>query len=96
MDRGPHRPCAHRRASGDARPGSCAAPVPPYPAHLYCALQLAVKEWRVRFTVAGRRYGSLAVDSGFRESQLAAAISPGSLGGTHGVSGPLAPRGPVK
>lgn len=35
-------------------------------------LQLAVKEWRVRFTVAGRAVSVLEVDSGFRPSQLAA------------------------
>src|SRR3984957_15633740 len=34
-------------------------------------LQLAVKEWRVRFTVAGRDVSVLKIDSGFRASQLA-------------------------
>lgn len=34
-------------------------------------MQLAVKEWRVRFTVAGREVQVTAIVSGFRESQLA-------------------------
>jgi tRNA-Thr(GGU) m(6)t(6)A37 methyltransferase TsaA len=37
------------------------------------AMQLAVKEWRVRFTVNGREVWVSRVDSGFRPSQLAAA-----------------------
>jgi len=36
------------------------------------AMQLAVKEWRVRFTVDGRNVRVHSVDSGYRESQLAA------------------------
>jgi tRNA (adenine37-N6)-methyltransferase len=36
-------------------------------------MQLAVKEWRVRFAVTGREVSVLGVDSGFRSSQLAAA-----------------------
>jgi tRNA (adenine37-N6)-methyltransferase len=34
-------------------------------------LQLAVKEWRVHFVVAGREVSVVQIDSGFRESQLA-------------------------
>jgi tRNA-Thr(GGU) m(6)t(6)A37 methyltransferase TsaA len=34
-------------------------------------MQLAVKEWRVRFSVAGREVRVTAIASGFRESQLA-------------------------
>ena len=34
-------------------------------------MQLAVKEWRVRFSVEGRDVRVLAIASGFRESQLA-------------------------
>lgn len=34
-------------------------------------LQLAVKEWRVRFTVNGRDVQVLEIRSGFRASQLA-------------------------
>jgi tRNA-Thr(GGU) m(6)t(6)A37 methyltransferase TsaA len=34
-------------------------------------MQLAVKEWRVRFTVEGREIRVIAIASGFRESQLA-------------------------
>ncbi len=33
-------------------------------------MQLAVKEWRVRFAVSGREVSVLSVDSGFRASQL--------------------------
>ncbi len=36
-------------------------------------MQLAVKEWRVRFAVTGREVSVLGVDSGFRPAQLAAA-----------------------
>jgi tRNA (adenine37-N6)-methyltransferase len=36
-------------------------------------MQLAVKEWRVRFTVAGRDVRVIGIDSGFRASQLAGA-----------------------
>ncbi len=40
-------------------------------------LQLAVKEWRVRFRVDGGEVSVLEVDSGFRASQLAAgAVAP--------------------
>jgi tRNA-Thr(GGU) m(6)t(6)A37 methyltransferase TsaA len=39
--------------------------------HLEGGLQLAVKEWRVRFTVAAREISVLRIDSGFRPSQLA-------------------------
>ena len=35
-------------------------------------MQLAVKEWRVRFTLEGRHVRVLAIDSGYRDSQLAA------------------------
>jgi len=35
-------------------------------------MQLAVKEWRARFTVEGRDVRVVAIDSGFRPSQLAA------------------------
>jgi tRNA-Thr(GGU) m(6)t(6)A37 methyltransferase TsaA len=35
-------------------------------------MQLAVKEWRVRFSVEGRRVRVLGIDSGYRNSQLAA------------------------
>jgi tRNA (adenine37-N6)-methyltransferase len=38
-------------------------------------MQLAVKEWRARFTLEGRHVRVLAIDSGYRDSQLAA---PGS------------------
>jgi tRNA (adenine37-N6)-methyltransferase len=34
-------------------------------------MQLAVKEWRVRFSVEGREVSVSAISSGFRESQLA-------------------------
>jgi tRNA-Thr(GGU) m(6)t(6)A37 methyltransferase TsaA len=34
-------------------------------------MQLAVKEWRVRFSVEGREVSVTAIGSGFRESQLA-------------------------
>jgi hypothetical protein len=34
-------------------------------------LQLSVKEWRVRFTVAGREVSVAQIDSGFRPAQLA-------------------------
>jgi tRNA-Thr(GGU) m(6)t(6)A37 methyltransferase TsaA len=34
-------------------------------------MQLAVKEWRVQFTVAGRDVRVIQIDSGFRASQLA-------------------------
>lgn len=34
-------------------------------------LQLSVKEWRVRFTVAGREVSVTRIDSGFRAAQLA-------------------------
>jgi hypothetical protein len=34
-------------------------------------MQLAVKEWRVRFNVEGREVRVMAIVSGFRESQLA-------------------------
>ena len=34
-------------------------------------MQLAVKEWRVRFAVTGQEVRVLAIDSGFRPSQLA-------------------------
>ncbi len=37
------------------------------------ALQLAVKEWRVRFAVSGRDVRVIEIDSGFRASQLAGA-----------------------
>lgn len=37
------------------------------------AMQLAVKEWRVRFTVTGRNVRVIEIDSGFRASQLAGA-----------------------
>jgi tRNA-Thr(GGU) m(6)t(6)A37 methyltransferase TsaA len=36
-------------------------------------MQLAVKEWRVRFVVNGRDVSVLSIDSGFRASQLASA-----------------------
>jgi tRNA-Thr(GGU) m(6)t(6)A37 methyltransferase TsaA len=36
-------------------------------------MQLAVKEWRVRFSVAEREVSVIEITSGFRESQLAAA-----------------------
>ncbi len=34
-------------------------------------MQLAVKEWRIRFTVTGREVRVVAIDSGYRASQLA-------------------------
>jgi hypothetical protein len=34
-------------------------------------LQLSIKEWRVRFAVAGREVSVTRIDSGFRASQLA-------------------------
>jgi hypothetical protein len=37
------------------------------------ALQLAVKEWRVRFAVAERNVRVFEIGSGFRDSQIAAA-----------------------
>jgi tRNA-Thr(GGU) m(6)t(6)A37 methyltransferase TsaA len=43
-------------------------------------LQLAVKEWRVHFTVAGRAVCVAGVDSGYRNSQLAADTDEGSIG----------------
>jgi tRNA-Thr(GGU) m(6)t(6)A37 methyltransferase TsaA len=36
-------------------------------------MQLAIKEWRVRFTVAGRDVRVIGIDSGFRASQLTGA-----------------------
>jgi tRNA (adenine37-N6)-methyltransferase len=36
------------------------------------AWRLAVKDWRVRFTVAGREVRVISVGSGYRASQLAA------------------------
>jgi tRNA-Thr(GGU) m(6)t(6)A37 methyltransferase TsaA len=42
-------------------------------------LQLAVKEWRVRFSVSGREVSILEVDSGFRASQLAAGADDPAL-----------------
>ena len=36
-------------------------------------MQLAVKEWRIRFTVTGRNVRVLEIGSGFRDSQIAAA-----------------------
>jgi hypothetical protein len=42
-------------------------------------MQLAVKEWRVRFVVAGRDVRVTRLDSGFRASQLAAAGAEESL-----------------
>ena len=36
-------------------------------------MQLSVKEWRVRFTVAGRHVRVIEICSGFRASQLAEA-----------------------
>jgi tRNA (adenine37-N6)-methyltransferase len=42
-------------------------------------MQLAVKEWRVRFAVAGREVCVFQVDSGFRASQLAAGADDEAL-----------------
>ena len=42
-------------------------------------MQLAVKEWRVRFIVAERDVRVIAIDSGFRASQLAAGGTDDSL-----------------
>jgi tRNA-Thr(GGU) m(6)t(6)A37 methyltransferase TsaA len=42
-------------------------------------MQLAVKEWRVRFTVAERAVRVLEIGSGFRDSQIAAADADESL-----------------
>jgi hypothetical protein len=42
-------------------------------------MQLAVKEWRVGFAVAGREVCVLQVDSGFRASQLAAGAGDDAL-----------------
>lgn len=42
-------------------------------------MQLAVKEWRVRFTVVERTVRVLAIGSGFRDSQIAAADADGLL-----------------
>jgi tRNA-Thr(GGU) m(6)t(6)A37 methyltransferase TsaA len=42
-------------------------------------MQLAVKEWRVQFTVAGRDVRVIRVDSGFRAAQLAAGGDHDSL-----------------
>jgi tRNA (adenine37-N6)-methyltransferase len=56
-------------------------------------MQLAVKEWRVRFTVAGRDVCVLEVDSGFRAAQLAAAARDDSLGSHREFLG-LWPRRP--
>jgi len=36
-------------------------------------LRLAVKEWRVRFSVSGREARVIAIASGYRPSQIAAA-----------------------
>lgn len=36
------------------------------------ALQLSVKEWRIRFTVTGRDVRVIQIDSGFRDAQLSA------------------------
>ena len=38
-------------------------------------MQLAVKEWRIRFTVTERNVRVLEIGSGFRDSQIAAADS---------------------
>jgi tRNA (adenine37-N6)-methyltransferase len=43
------------------------------------SMQLAVKEWRVRFAVAERDVRVIETDSGFRASQLAADSTDGSL-----------------
>ncbi len=40
------------------------------------AWRLAVKDWRVRFSVAGRRLLVESIRSGYRESQLASATDP--------------------
>jgi tRNA (adenine37-N6)-methyltransferase len=42
-------------------------------------MQLAVKEWRVRFAVVGRDVRVIAITSGFRDSQLAAGAADESL-----------------
>ena len=42
-------------------------------------MQLAVKEWRVRFTVVAREVCVTYIDSGFRPSQLNAGAAPQSL-----------------
>jgi hypothetical protein len=42
-------------------------------------MQLAVKQWRVRFAVAGRDVRVIEIYSGFRDSQLAAGESDESL-----------------
>ena len=42
-------------------------------------MQLAVKDWRVRFAVAERTVRVLEIGSGFRESQIAAADADASL-----------------
>ena len=42
-------------------------------------MQLAVKEWRVRFAVVERTVSVVAIDSGFRDSQIAAADADESL-----------------
>ena len=42
-------------------------------------MQLAVKEWRVRFSVSGRAVSVLEVDSGFRAAQLAAGLGDPAL-----------------
>jgi tRNA (adenine37-N6)-methyltransferase len=57
-------------------------------------LQLAVKEWRVRFTVAGREVSVTGVDSGYRDSQLAAGADEGDIG-VHRRFLALWPRRPV-
>jgi tRNA (adenine37-N6)-methyltransferase len=43
------------------------------------AMQLAVKEWRVRFAVSGRDVRVLEIGSGFRDAQIAAADKEESL-----------------
>jgi len=42
-------------------------------------MQLAVKEWRVRFSIAGRNVRVLEIGSGFRDSQIAAADANDAL-----------------
>ena len=41
------------------------------------ALRLAVREWRVRFSIAGREVRVIAIASGYRPAQIAAAASGG-------------------
>ena len=42
-------------------------------------MQLSVKEWRVRFTVEGRRVHVLEIGSGFRDAQIMASAADESL-----------------